>query len=174
MTNLAIPSPTQSRESGTLCGVDEPVARLRPGSALVVDTDDFVARREEERARETYTRALRSIMAYLKDMNDLSLFQGTTLSVYGGSPDDPVVAARSRRPTVVDRANPESIISRAASISSQLRSPEVMAGLRSGTTSQTISVATTDSSGSSEERKYKDDKGKRALVVREIVEYVEI
>jgi hypothetical protein len=44
-----------------------------------------------------------------------------------------------------------------------------MAGLRSGSSSQTLSVATTDSNGSSEERKYKDDKGKRAMVIREIV-----
>ena len=170
--SLVIPSPTQSiREASatdTLGELNEPETGLRPNSA--VDADDFVARREEERARESYTRALRSIMAYLKDMNDLSLSQGTTLSMYGGSPEDSLSIPRSRRPTVVERANSESTISRAASISGQLRSPEAMAGLRSGTTSQTVSVATTDSSGSSEERKYKDDKGKRALVVREIVE----
>jgi hypothetical protein len=52
----------------------------------------------------------------------------------------------------------------------QLRSPESMAGLRSGTSSKTLSVVTTDSNGSFEERKFKDDKGKRAMVVREIVE----
>ena len=54
----------------------------------------------------------------------------------------------------------------------QLRSVESMAGLRSGSSTQTLSVATTDSNGSSEERKFKDDKGKRAMVVREIVAYV--
>lgn len=173
VTNLVIPSPTQFiQEAGNLAEMDEPAANLRPNSA--VDTVDFVARREEERAREAYTRALRSIMAYLKDMNDLSLSQGTTLSMYGGSPEDSPSISRSRRPTVVERANSENTISRAASISAQLRSPEAMAGLRSGTTSQTISIATTDSSGSSEERKYKDDKGKRALVIREIVEYVQV
>ncbi|KAG8219966.1 hypothetical protein J3R82DRAFT_971 [Butyriboletus roseoflavus] len=163
--NLAIPSPTHS--TGNL-EMDEPAAGLRPSSA--VDADDFVARREEERAREAYTRALRSVMAYLKDMNDLNLSQGTTLSMYGGSPEDSLSISRSRRPTVVEKANSEGTVSRAASISGQLRSPEAMAGLRSGTTSQTISVATTDSSGSSDERKYKDDKGKRALVIREIIE----
>ncbi|KAI9572792.1 hypothetical protein HD554DRAFT_1359366 [Boletus coccyginus] len=169
---LTIPSSAQfiqqasaTRSSGEL---DKPATGLRPSSA--VGADDFVACREEERAREAYTRALRSIMAYLKDMNDLSLSQGATLSMYGGSPEDSLSIPRSRRPTVVERANNESTISRAASISGQLRSPEVMVGLRSGTTSQTVSVATTDSSGSSEERKYKDDKGKRALVIREIVE----
>jgi hypothetical protein len=45
-----------------------------------------------------------------------------------------------------------------------------MSSLRSGTSSQTVSIATSDSGGSAEERKYKDDKSKRALVVKEIVE----
>ena len=170
---LVIPSPTNFiPEIGNLGRMDEPAAGLHPSSAI--DVGDSAARREEERARETYTRALRSVMAYLKDMNDLSLSQGSTLSVYGGSPEDSLSISRSRRPTIVERANSESTISRAASISGQLRSPEAMTGLRSGTTSQTISVATTDSSSSSEERKYKDDKGKRALVIREIVEYVQV
>lgn len=175
VANLATPSPTHSIQEASATGnleTVEPIAGLRPGS--VADADDFLARREEERARETYTRALRSVMAYLKDMNDLNLSQGTTLSMYGGSPENSPSITRSRRPTVVERANSESTLSRAASISGQLRSPEAMAGLRSGTTSQTISVATTDSSGSSEERKYKDDKGKRALVIREIIEYVQV
>ena len=172
ITSLLIPSPTQfmqeSSGTGNLGDLDEPASSLRPNSA--VDADDIIARREEERAREAYTRALRSVMAYLKDMNDLSLSQGNTLSVYGGSPEGSPSISRSRRPTVMERASSENTISRAASISGQLRSPEAMAGLRSGTTSQTVSVATTDSSGSSEERKYKDDKGKRALVIREIIE----
>ena len=45
---------------------------------------------------------------------------------------------------------------------------------RGGDTTQTNSVATTDSGGSAggEERKYKDDKAKRARVIREIVECV--
>ena len=45
---------------------------------------------------------------------------------------------------------------------------------RSGNTTQTNSVATTDSGGSGgvEERKYKDDKDKRARIIREIVECV--
>jgi hypothetical protein len=53
-------------------------------------------------------------------------------------------------------------------MSAQLRSPDVMSSLRSGTASQTVSVAASDCS--QDERKYKDDKSKRALVVREIVE----
>ncbi|KAG6381349.1 Dbl homology domain-containing protein [Boletus reticuloceps] len=167
--SLVIPSPTRFiSTTGDLGEPDEPTSSLHPNSA--VDADDFAARREEERTREAYTRALRSVMAYLKDMDDLSLSQGPTVSMYGGSPEDSLSPSRSRRPTVVERVNSESTISRAASISGQLRSPEAMAGLRSGTPSRTISVATTDSSGSSDERKYKDDKGKRALVIREIVE----
>jgi hypothetical protein len=55
--------------------------------------------------------------------------------------------------------------------SGQLRSAESMAGLRDGSSALTLSVATTDSCGS-DERKFKDDKGKRAMVVQEIVAYV--
>ena len=53
--------------------------------------------------------------------------------------------------------------------SDQLRSMESIARLRSLSSSQTASVATTDSSGSDEERKFKDDRSKRANLVREIV-----
>ncbi|KIJ68241.1 hypothetical protein HYDPIDRAFT_24539 [Hydnomerulius pinastri MD-312] len=178
ISSLIIPSPTNFIQGVSFASqsdeVDEPRPSPSPSPVPVsaIDTSDFAVRREEERARDAYTRALRSIMAYLKDMNDLSLSQGTTLSMYGGMPEESPSIARSRRPTIVERSSENSVgsISRAASISGQLRSPESMAGLRSGTTSQTISVATTDSSGSNEERKYKDDKGKRALIVREIVE----
>ncbi|KAF9229502.1 hypothetical protein BS17DRAFT_688846 [Gyrodon lividus] len=173
ISSLIIPSPTNFIQEASVASVSDEVdePRASPSPTLVVDMGDFAVPREEERAREVYTRALRSIMAYLKDMNDLSLSQGPSLSMYGGSPEELPGIARSRRPTVVEsRANSENTISRASSISGQLRSPETMAGSRSGTTSRTISIATTDSSGSSEERKYKDDKGKRALVVREIVE----
>ena len=65
-----------------------------------------------------------------------------------------------------------SIATSSVSDVSQLRSIESRMGLRSGSTTQTNSVATTDSngSGSGEERKWKDDKGKRQRVVKEIVE----
>ena len=61
--------------------------------------------------------------------------------------------------------------SSSTSESGQLRSMDSIAGLRSGTSAQTLSVATTDSSGSSstEERKWKDDKAKRTMIIREIV-----
>ncbi|OJA11753.1 hypothetical protein AZE42_02938 [Rhizopogon vesiculosus] len=142
-----------------------------PSPVMVADTVDFTSRREEERAREAYTRALRSIMAYLKDMNDLGQSQGNTLSMYAGAEESSPSGMRSRRPTIVDRTNSDAStisMSRAGSMSGQLRSPDAMSSLRCGTTSQTVSVATSD--GSAEERKYKDDKSKRALVVKEIVE----
>lgn len=152
---------------------DEPRRSPTP-SPVIVNPSDFTSRREEERAREAYTRALRSIMAYLKDMNDLGLSQGnTTISMCGGPEEGSPIGMRSRRPTIVDRTNSDAStisMSRAGSMSSQLRSPDAMSNLRSGTTSQTTSVATSDSGGSAEERKYKDDKSKRALVVKEIVE----
>jgi hypothetical protein len=54
---------------------------------------------------------------------------------------------------------------------SHLRGMTSNHALRSGQNSQTASVATTDSAGSvPEERVFKDDKGKRAMIVREIVE----
>ncbi|KAH7915350.1 hypothetical protein BJ138DRAFT_1141928 [Hygrophoropsis aurantiaca] len=176
--NISIPSPTGFMYGVSVTDEVEDVDELRqrtPSPIPIIDTSGYAIRREEERARESYTRALRSVMAYLKDMNDLGLSQGNTTSMYGSSVDEVAsTGLRSRRPTVVEnRANSESSVlslSRAASVSGQLRSPDAMAGLRSGNPSQTISVATTDSSGSSEERKYKDDKGKRALIVREIVE----
>ncbi|KAG2146552.1 uncharacterized protein EDB93DRAFT_1227060 [Suillus bovinus] len=150
-----------------------------PGPSIlsrpIPDSDgvEFATRREEERAREAYTRALRSVMAYLKDMNDLSLSQGgNTISMYSGGEECLSSGMSSRRPTIIERANSDtsgmSTISRAGSMSAQLRSPDTMYSLRSGTASQTVSVAASDSS--QDERKYKDDKSKRALVVREIVE----
>lgn len=131
-------------------------------------------RREEERLREAYTRALRSVMAYLKDMNDLGQSQTNPMSMYGASTDD-VLTTRSRRPTIVEGGREVSMAMNGSTVSmidssGHLRSTESMAGLRSGNSTMTLSVATTDSSGSSgEERKFKDDKGKRAMVVREIV-----
>lgn len=140
----------------------------------IPDHEQYI-RREEDRARDAYMRALRSVMAYLKDMNDLgTVQQGNPLSMYGSSgQDDHHTTVRSRRPTIVEAQREPSLASSTtlASLSDssgQLRSSDSIAGLRSGSSSQTLSVATTDSNGS-EERKYKDDKGKRAMVIREIV-----
>lgn len=176
VSSLTIPSPTSFVAETTVVGDAEDASELSvtPSSAFapISSASEFAARRDEEKAKETYTRALRSVMAYLRDMNDLSLSQGNPLSVYGTVGDELASITRSRRPTVIDRtySEPTNAISRAASISGQLRSPESIAALRSGTASQTVSIATTNSSASSEERKYKDDKGKRALIIREIVE----
>ncbi|KAG6900152.1 hypothetical protein C0993_002081 [Termitomyces sp. T159_Od127] len=153
----------------TLDGEDDEQRVATP----VGDSEQYL-RREEERAREAYNRALRSVMAYLKDMNDLGLSQqARTMSMYGAAADD-VAATRSRRPTVVDGQREVSMALSGSTGSSdsngQLRSNEIIAGLRSGSSAQTLSIATTDSTGSSyEERKFKDDKGKRAMIVREIV-----
>lgn len=142
----------------------------------VLDHEQYI-RREEDRARDVYTRALRSVMAYLKDMNDLGTIQQSSspLSMYGSptTPDD-YPTLRSRRPTVVEPSRELSMTSSASMVSDmsgQLRPSESTAGLRSGTSSQTLSVVTTDS-GSSDERKFKDDKGKRVKVIQEIVKWV--
>ena len=147
-----------------------------PTPSPVLDHEQYI-RREEDRARDAYTRALRSVMAYLKDMNDLGTTQQPNpLSMYGSAGEDGQVMMRSRRPTVVEPQREVSMASSGsgtlhsmADSSGHLRSTDSMAGLRSGTSSQTLSVATSDSSGSQEERKFKDDKGKRAMVIREIV-----
>ena len=138
-------------------------------SAPPIDTEQL-RRKEEERARDAYMRALRSVMAYLKDMNDLSHVQGSNpLSMYGASPDD--LPPRSRRPTMVEprEGSLGSSGGSTTECSTQLRSAESIAGIRSGSSSQTLSVATTDSNGSQEERKFKDDKCKRAMIIREIL-----
>ena len=168
-TSAFVPGLTALNDVGEVDG--------QPTTPSPIDNEQYL-RREEERARESYMRALRSVMAYLKDMNDLGLSQqSNTTSMYGGTTDDTLVT-RSRRPTIVEGPREVSMALSgpiAASMSDsagQLRPTESMAGLRSGSSTQTLSVATTDSNGSSEERKFKDDKGKRAMVVREIVAYV--
>ncbi|KAF9480056.1 hypothetical protein BDN70DRAFT_857500 [Pholiota conissans] len=144
-----------------------------PVSPHIIDHVQYI-RREEDRAREAYMRALRSVMAYLKDMHDLGIGGASPPDVHGnGAP-----VARMRRPTVGEAAARELSIMSAGSSTlamsmsenpAHLRSFDSGTGSRSGASSQTLSVATTDSSGSGEERKFKDDKGKRAMVIREIV-----
>jgi hypothetical protein len=110
-------------------------------------------------------------MAYLKDMNDLGLSQQAAgMGVYGANGDE-ALQPRSRRPTVAGMEREASLSSIGSSVDSagQLRSLDGSTVMRGGSSTQTNSVATTDSSGSNDERKFKDDKGKRAMVVREIV-----
>lgn len=152
---------------------------LTPSPIIPSETAEQVQRREEERAREAYTRALRSVMAYLRDMNDLSVTPLGLVSMYSpSSPDMAGSGPRSRRPTTADggRVTSDGTLSsfsasRSGS-SDQLRSPESIAHLRSLNMSQTSSIATTDSGGSvnGEERKFKDDGGRRMKIVKEIVE----
>ncbi|KAJ7071315.1 hypothetical protein C8F01DRAFT_1317018, partial [Mycena amicta] len=188
--NLLVPPPTTSRaKRRSFLPIDGPPAlnipipeasTFIPGVTATNDIDvrgetpspvvDSYNRREEERAREAYQRALRSVMAYLKDMNDLGLSQQATgMGVYGANGDE-VLLPRSRRPTGTGLEREASVSSNGSSIDSgQLRSLDSLSGVRTGSSTQTNSVATTDSSGSGEERKFKDDKGKRAMVIREIV-----
>ncbi|OCH96469.1 hypothetical protein OBBRIDRAFT_4917 [Obba rivulosa] len=151
-----------------------------PPSPIPVPTETMeeLQRREEERQREARIRALRSVMAYLKDMHDLGLSQSNTTSVYGGPGDATGGGMRSRRPTFADggripsESSTSSLISSSASRpdSVQLRSAESRSALRSGYTTQTNSVATTDSGESGGERKFKDEPAKRGRIIREIVE----
>ena len=177
-----LPSPVPFSSGISLASTEDDERRLlTPSPIIPSQTAEQVQRREEERTREAYTRALRSVMAYLRDMNDLSVTQLGLMSMY--SPSSPDIAGsgpRSRRPTTADSGRVASdgtlgslSASRSGS-SDQLRSPESIAHLRSLNMSQTSSIATTDSGGSvnGEERKFKDDGGRRMKIVKEIVEYV--
>ncbi|RDX55929.1 hypothetical protein OH76DRAFT_1337621 [Lentinus brumalis] len=181
---IPIPNASQFVPGVTATNSAEEAEELAPAapSPVAVDTYDEIRRREEDRAREARTRALRSVMAYLRDMHDLGQSQSQTLSLYGGPPLE-IPQTRSRRPTMVDNGRLPSEMSvssvgSAGSSSSRLesvnlRSTEGRVNIsRTGSTTQVNSVATTDStgSGSGEERKHKDDKAKRARVIREIVE----
>ena len=179
-TPLPSPGPLASGVSLPSTNGDE--EQLLTPSPISPDTAEQVQRREGDRAREAYTRALRSVMAYLRDMNDLSVTQNSLMSMYSPStPDITGSGSRSRRPTVVDNGrvapdgtstSPSSVAASRSGSSDQLRSPESISQLRSLNSSQTASIATTDSVGSvyGEERKFKDDSSRRMRVVKEIVE----
>jgi hypothetical protein len=177
MAPIPIPAPSGFVTGVAIADDGEDGLRATPSPVQAMSMEQM-QRREEEKAREARTRALRSVMAYLRDMHDLGLTQINTMSVYGGPTEPSTPGTRSRRPTVVDngRFPSDSSVTSLSSIgaSSHLRSKESRNALRSVSSAQTNSVATTDSSGSGggEERKYKDDKGKRARIMREIVEYV--
>ncbi|CAE6472101.1 unnamed protein product [Rhizoctonia solani] len=121
-------------------------------------TEEAQRRADEELARQQL--ALRGIMSYLRDMADLE----------GGL--NGVVA--SRRPPLTQymdgRTKSDGSYASSTSTPPMLRSAPSTASLRGGQDS----VNTTDSSGSygqfAEDRKYKDDKGRRVAIVREIIE----
>ncbi|KAJ3790255.1 hypothetical protein GGU10DRAFT_340918 [Lentinula aff. detonsa] len=123
-----------------------------PSQHMYTIDHDAYLRKEEERARESYTRALRSVMAYLKDMNDLGLPQNG-----GATASDGV---RPRRPTMAIDVPGSRENSMALSGTTAVSNSDAL---------RTLSVATTDSAGSNEERKIKDDKAKRAMVAKEIL-----
>jgi hypothetical protein len=159
----------------TFSGGDQSDSRTTPSpQPSTVEIAESFQRREEERAREFYTRALRSVMAYLRDMHDLSQSQLNVLSVYGPSTPD-LNNSRSRRPMTSDgnRGISEHFISSVDS-SSQLRSADTKGASRNGTDQTTTSTIVVDSTGSVEEKEKqaKADRGKRVRIVREIVEWV--
>lgn len=175
--NIPIPStgPFLGSITATNGSEDQEEAPRQPSP--VVESPEEILRREEDRNREANARALRSVMAYLKDMNDLTLLsQGNSISMYGGSAP---LMERPRRPALVDGQrlpsersmdSIDSASSAPTTISSHIRSLDSLSGNRSGSLN-TLSIATSDSSGSGgEERKCKDDRGKRIMIVREIVE----
>ncbi|KAG7099408.1 hypothetical protein E1B28_001261 [Marasmius oreades] len=133
-----------------------------------IETDQYL-RREQERVREAYTRALRSVMAYLRDMNDLSLSQQAAQVAVYGIAGEPILSHRPRALTTTMDGRELSLS--LGDTSSYLRScnDQTIGRVRSGTSSQTVSVAASDSSQSSDDRKIKDDKTKRAMVAKEIL-----
>lgn len=183
---LPIPIPAASKFVGGVTitdGADDEVEdssrpAQSPSAPVAKDLMEQLQHREEERQRDARMRALRSVMAYLRDMHDLSLSQVPLPPI----PPDPPSGLRSRRPTIVENgrvtsdgsipsmSSTPSLLSSRPDSSAGLRSVDSRIGLRSGYTTQTNSVATTDSSGSGEERKYKDDRAKRSRIIREIVE----
>ena len=177
-----LPSPGPLAPGVSLPSTNGDEERLLTPSPISPDTAEQAQRREGDRAREAYTRALRSVMAYLRDMNDLSVTQHSLMSMYSPStPDITGSGSRSRRPTIVDSgrvapdgtsSSPSSVAASRSGSSDQLRSSESISHLRSLNSSQTASIATTDSVGSvyGEERKFKDDSSRRMRVVKEIVE----
>lgn len=177
--NIPIPSTAPFLPGITVANGSEDAEETSRVPSPVVETAEELQRKEEEKAREANARALRSVMAYLKDMNDLTMLsQGSVMSMYGNlAPMD-----RARRPTLADSARSQSetsmdsldSASTQTTSSGHMNSFESMAGNRSVSTNATMSIATTDSGDSGEERKYKDDKGRRMMIIREIIECVPI
>ncbi|KAF7354911.1 DH domain-containing protein [Mycena sanguinolenta] len=114
-------------------------------------------RPEEGQVQGTYQRGLRFVIAYLRDMNDLGL--------YGAGRDD-VLQSRSARPMTAELDWEMSMASNGSSLDWTPPSIDTTLGIGGGSSTQT---ATADSSRSGNERKFKDDQGKRALLVSEIV-----
>ncbi|KAL0580285.1 hypothetical protein V5O48_001702 [Marasmius crinis-equi] len=150
----------------------QPVENQERNPSPTSEADQYL-RREQERAREAYTRALRSVMAYLRDMNDLSLSQQAAQATVYGAAGEPMLSQRPRALTVGGADGLREVsIALGGDTQSQLRTAndQAQGRVRSGTSSQTTSVAASDTSQSSEERKIKDDKAQRARVAKEILD----
>ncbi|KAG8737992.1 hypothetical protein FRC10_007432 [Ceratobasidium sp. 414] len=140
-------------------------------SVIALGEDEADRRAEEEAARSQA--ALRGVMNYLRDMADLGANAGA-VSPGGTTSGGPVRSGSGRRQALSTYADGRTTSDGSFASSSgppALRSAPSTASLRGGQDS----VVTTDSSGSygqgfSEDRKYKDDKGKRAGIVKEIIE----
>jgi hypothetical protein len=165
-STLTVPIP-----SVTLDGEDIATPTSAPGPAA--QNIEQAILQEEEKVREAYARALRSVMAYLKDMNDLGWMQIPPPPI----PDEPTTpgtpgtpGTRPRRPTAGEGMRAVSEVSSHLGDGAHLRPGNSNGAPRSR--SQTFSVSTSSSGydAAGEERKSKDDKGKRAMVVREIIE----
>lgn len=173
-SSLNIPIPENSVFVGgtTATNGDESQDIAREKSPSPVHGSDQYLAREQERAREGYTRALRSVMAYLRDMNDLSLSQQASQTTVYGSAGEPMLSRPRALTTTSHDPSRELSMALGADSSNQLRSANDQGSgrLRSGTSSQTVSVAASDSSQTSEERKIKDDKYQRTRATREILE----
>ncbi|KAG8715666.1 hypothetical protein FRC11_001613 [Ceratobasidium sp. 423] len=151
---LNIPIPSGESFMSNIVALGEP-----EDEALAAE--EAQRRADEEAARQHL--ALRGVMSYLRDMADLEGGMGLA-----PSPRNP------RRPPLTQyadgRTKSDGSYASSTSTPPMLRSAPSTASLRGGQDS----VNTTDSSGSygqfAEDRKYKDDKGRRVAIVREIVE----
>jgi hypothetical protein len=124
---------------------------------------------EEMQERERYQRALKMVMNYLRDMSDLG--GGPSRE---GSMDEFPSKSSAGSSSLARQSAAEGSFSSATSLSNSSSSagrPKVLRSAPSATSLRGgLSEHTADSAGSSDEKKFKEDKKKRANVIREIVE----
>lgn len=160
---------------------EEPNATLAEADVVQATPSPHISRE----LPDNDNRALRSVMAYLRDMADLGMSNSapgvaminsnpSTFNL-GSSSSQDNEDGRSRRPALVENGR---VLSE-GSLASNASSGSGFGGMPSRSDDQranTMSVVTTDSGGSGkgdEDRsKHKDDKTKRMLVIKEIVEFV--
>lgn len=173
-----------SEQRGTSVGFGDMPPVTGTGSEFLPSPDpavgehDLMLEAEAHRQREAYKRGLRSVMAYLRDLSDLS---GIPLAGDSGlqtgqnpasSPTNSPHGAVGRRPTINDGSFTSTTSSTHSGSNHGLKSKVSMISLRGGPTAGAQSVATSDTSGSGrgeEERKYKEDKKRRKGIIDELV-----